>query len=75
MAEDIEVDARGLLCPLPVLKLAKALAGEPSGRVAVLRSTDPVAVRDVDLFCRDQGCVLLETSRDGAAYVFRVRKG
>jgi tRNA 2-thiouridine synthesizing protein A len=75
MADDIEVDARGLLCPLPVLRLAKALAGEPSGRVAHLTATDPVAVRDVDVFCRDQGCVLLASSRDGDTYEFRVRKG
>ena len=75
MADDIEVDARGLLCPLPVLKLAKALAGEPPGSVALLTATDPVAVRDVDVFCRDRGCVLLASSRDGDVYVFRVRKG
>jgi tRNA 2-thiouridine synthesizing protein A len=75
MADDIEVDARGLLCPLPVLRLAKALAGEPSGRVALLLATDPAAVRDVDVFCHDQGCVLVATSRDGDAYVFRVQKG
>jgi len=75
MAEDIEVDARGLLCPLPVLRLAKALAGQPSGRVARLLATDPVAVRDVDVFCRDQSCILVASSRDGEAYVFRVRKG
>jgi tRNA 2-thiouridine synthesizing protein A len=75
MTEDIEVDARGLLCPLPVLKLARALAGEPSGRVARLSATDPVAVRDVDVFCREQGCALLASGKDGDTFVFRVRKG
>jgi tRNA 2-thiouridine synthesizing protein A len=70
---DIEVDARGLLCPLPVLRLARALRGQPSGSVARLLSTDPVSVQDVSVFCRDRGHTLLESSQNGGLYRFRVR--
>jgi tRNA 2-thiouridine synthesizing protein A len=71
--DDIEVDARGLYCPLPVLRLARALRKQPAGRVARLLATDPVSVQDVEVFCREQRCTLLESSRDGEVFVFRVQ--
>ena len=69
------VDARGLLCPLPVLRLAKAFAGRPVGAVARLLATDAVAVEDVRVFCREGGHELVESSRDANVFSFRVRKG
>jgi len=72
---EIEVDARGLLCPLPILRLAKALRQEPEGRVALLLATDPAAVGDVETFCRDSRCTLMASSREGEVFLFRVRKG
>ena len=76
MAEpEIEVDARGLLCPLPVLRLAKAFRSAPAGAVARLLSTDPVAVQDVEVFCRERGHSLLESRHEGDVFTFRVRKG
>ena len=76
MADDeIEVDARGLYCPLPVLRLARALRAQPAGRVARLLATDPVSVQDVEVFCREQRATLLDSRRDGDVFAFRVRKG
>ena len=71
---EIEVDARGLFCPLPVLRLARALKSAPAGTVAHLLSTDPVSVQDVAVFCHDLGHTLLETRREGDLFAFRVRK-
>jgi tRNA 2-thiouridine synthesizing protein A len=71
---DLEVDARGLLCPLPVLRLARALRRAPAGTVAVLLATDPAAVGDVEAFCREAGHALLATEREGPLYRFRVEK-
>ena len=71
---DLEIDARGLLCPLPVLKLARALRRAPADTVAVLLATDPAAVADVDAFCREGGHTLLATERVGEVIRFRVRK-
>ena len=71
---DLEVDARGLLCPLPVLRLARALRRAPSGTVAVLLATDPAAVKDVQAYCRERGDRLLAAEREGPVLRFRVRK-
>ena len=71
---DVEVDARGLLCPLPILRLARAFRRVPAGTIARLTATDPTAVEDVEAFCREGGHELLSTERDGACFLFRVRK-
>jgi tRNA 2-thiouridine synthesizing protein A len=71
---DLEVDARGLLCPLPILRLARALHRAPAGAVALLLATDPVAVEDVNVFCREEGHELLSLEREGTLLRFRVRR-
>jgi tRNA 2-thiouridine synthesizing protein A len=72
---DIEVDARGLLCPLPILRLARAFRRAPTGMVALLLATDPAAVEDVKTFCREGGHELISTEREGKDLRFRIRKG
>ena len=71
---ELEVDARGLLCPLPILRLARALRRAPGDTVARLLATDPAAVDDVEMFCQEGRHELLSTEREGATFVFRVRK-
>jgi tRNA 2-thiouridine synthesizing protein A len=63
---DIELDARGLACPLPVLKARKALLGlKPGARLLVL-ATDPLALVDIPNFCRESGHPLIASEeRDG----------
>ena len=61
MDYDEDLDARGLLCPLPVLKAAKRLRGMESGGVLKLLTDDPAAVVDVPHFCAEQGHTLLAT--------------
>ena len=73
-APDLDVDARGLLCPLPILRLARALRRAPGGAVARLVATDPAAVEDVETFCREGGHALVSVERDSTVIVFRVRK-
>ena len=75
MEWDQEIDATGLLCPLPVLKARKRLAGMAPGAVLRLVSTDPAAVIDVPHFCADAGHVLLKTLMEGSAQVFLIRRG
>jgi TusA-related sulfurtransferase len=71
---DLVVDARGLYCPIPVLRLAKAFRGAPAGVVGRLLATDPASVEDVNVFCRERGHNLLESRLDGEVFSFRVRK-
>ena len=71
-----EIDARHMLCPLPVLRLRKVLAAAQPGAEVTLIATDPAAVLDVPHFCAEGGHTLLETSvlSDGAR-AYRVRRG
>lgn len=65
MDADIELDALGLLCPLPVLKARKRLGGMESGQVLCLIADDPAAIVDVPHYCTESGHILIGTE-DGA---------
>lgn len=69
-----EVDARGLRCPLPVLRLAAALRAEPPGSLVVLLATDPATKVDVPAFARMRKVDVLEITDHGdhTAYLVRV---
>ncbi|MBV9825778.1 MAG: sulfurtransferase TusA family protein [Alphaproteobacteria bacterium] len=56
------LDAKGLLCPLPVLKARRALKAVPAGGVLEVLATDPGAAKDFVHFCDTTGCELLESS-------------
>ena len=62
----LEVDASGLLCPLPILRAKKALAQLESGQVLKVVTTDRNAVRDFQAFARQTGNVLLAQHESGA---------
>jgi tRNA 2-thiouridine synthesizing protein A len=64
------LDARGLICPLPVLKARKILLGLPPGAVLTVSVTDAYAPKDFELFCAESGHVLKSIStRDGATEI------
>lgn len=58
-----EIDARHLLCPLPVLRARKALLGMPPGARLVITTTDPMAVIDLPHFCTEQGHRLIDQTQ------------
>jgi tRNA 2-thiouridine synthesizing protein A len=62
----LEIDVRGLRCPLPVLRLSKLVADAPAGSVVRVQATDPVAARDIPAFALERGWKVLavETERD-----------
>ena len=64
---DEEIDARGLLCPLPVLKAAKRLRAMQPGAVLRLVADDPAAVIDVPNYCRESGNAYLGSGDAGGA--------
>lgn len=70
-----EIDTRGLLCPLPVLKARKRLQGLAGGAVLAIRADDPAARVDVPHFCTEQGHTLLATEDEpGGVMRFLIRK-
>jgi tRNA 2-thiouridine synthesizing protein A len=69
-----EVDARGLNCPLPILKAKKALADMPSGQVLKVLATDPGSVRDFQAFARQTGNELLEQVSHNSEFTHYLRR-
>jgi tRNA 2-thiouridine synthesizing protein A len=74
MNVDKELDARGLNCPLPILKTKKALADMASGQVLRVVSTDCGSVKDMQAFSSQTGNPLLEQSEENGEYTFFMQK-
>lgn len=75
MEFDRELDARGLNCPLPILKTKKALADMQTGQVLRVMATDKGSVRDFQAFARQTGNELLSQEQgDDDAFVFFMRR-
>ena len=72
---DQEVDALGLLCPLPVLRARKRLQSMQPGEMLCLIADDPAAVVDVPHFCNEQGHELISAEQTGAETRYIMRKG
>ena len=73
MTYDADLDAKGLLCPLPVLKARKRLQALASGQVLRILADDPAAVIDVPHFCAEAGHELVDTQHvaDGQLYFIK----
>ena len=71
---DVEIDASGLNCPLPILRAKKALSGMASGQILRVVATDPGANRDFIAFARQTGNDLLEVNQLEGAMSFLIRK-
>lgn len=69
-----EVDARGMNCPLPILKAKKALADMQSGQVLKVLATDPGSMRDFQAFARQTGNELLEQTSQAAEFTHYLRR-
>lgn len=71
---DRELDARGLSCPLPILKTKKSLSDLASGQVLKVIATDPGSVKDMQAFSKQTGNPLLESTQQDKDYVFFLKK-
>ncbi|MBB3119425.1 tRNA 2-thiouridine synthesizing protein A [Massilia violacea] len=69
-----ELDARGLNCPLPILKAKKALAELESGQVLRIMATDPGSVRDFQAFAKQTGNALLSHVQNGTEFTFLMQR-
>ena len=69
-----DLDARGLNCPLPILKAKKALAEMESGQVLRITATDSGSVRDFQAFAKQTGNALLSHTQNGLEFVFLMRR-
>ena len=74
MQFDKELDARGLNCPLPILKAKKALTDMASGQVLKILATDPGSVKDFQAFSKQTGNALLSSETADSEFIFFMKK-
>ncbi|MGA7951071.1 MAG: sulfurtransferase TusA family protein [Thiobacillaceae bacterium] len=74
MEFDKELDARGLNCPLPILRTKKALAELSAGNVLKVVATDPGSVKDMTAFAKQTGNELISSAEAGGEYTFFMKK-
>ncbi|MBC6443797.1 MAG: sulfurtransferase TusA [Rhodobacteraceae bacterium] len=75
MTHDANLDATGLLCPLPVLKARKRLQPMARGQTLCVFADDPAAVIDIPHFCNEQGHTLVSANVDATPQMYLIRKG
>ncbi len=74
MNADKELDARGLNCPLPILKTKKSLSGMTSGQVLKITATDAGSIKDMQSFSAQTGNELLSSAMEDGLYIFYMKK-
>ena len=72
MADQV-LDAKGLNCPLPILKAKKTIKSMGNGETLEILSTDPGSVADFEAFCRQTGNELVSSSSEGDVYKFEIK--
>ncbi len=74
LSANATLDARGLNCPLPILKTKKELTGLTSGKTLRLLSSDPGSVKDIASFCQQTGNQLMDSVTAAGEFSFLIRK-
>ena len=74
MKPDETLDCRGLLCPLPIIKLSRAMKGIEIGQVLEMLATDPGSVPDMEAFQNQTGHQIVSQEKEGGVYRFLVKR-
>jgi tRNA 2-thiouridine synthesizing protein A len=74
MSTDVKLDARGLNCPMPIVKTAQAIKGMASGQTLEILATDAGSVKDFAAWSKTTGHELVDQGVDGGVYRFVMRK-
>lgn len=74
MQSDATLDTKGLMCPMPIVKLAKKMKEMQVGQVLELIADDPGAKEDVPAWTQRTGNELVETKQDGKLFYFYIRR-
>lgn len=69
-----ELDARGLNCPLPILRTKKSMNGMAVGEILKIVATDPGSVKDMEAYAKQTGNEIVETSEDSGEFTFYMKK-
>jgi tRNA 2-thiouridine synthesizing protein A len=71
---DLDLDLRGLLCPMPMVKVGQSIEDVPVGGVLRAVATDPGSMADIPAWARSTGNELISAEEEGDEYVFLVRR-
>lgn len=71
---DMELDARGLNCPLPILRAKKSINDLEAGQVLHIIATDPGSVKDFEAFCKQTGNELMSSGEENGEFTFDIKK-
>ena len=71
---DLELDARGLNCPIPILRTKKSMNQMTAGQVLRITATDPGSVKDMEAFCKQTGNELLESNQGDGEFTYFLKK-
>lgn len=71
---DVQVDARGLNCPMPIVKTAQAVKAMASGQTVEILATDPGSVKDFAAWSKTTGNEMVEQTNDGGVFRFVMKK-
>lgn len=71
---DVTLDARGLICPMPVLKAKKSLRDVPTGGVLKVMATDPGSIADMKSFCEMTGNKLISSTQEDDVFIYFIEK-
>lgn len=72
---DVEIDAKGMYCPMPIVKLKKATKNMEKGQILRLLSTDPGSKRDVPAWANKTGAKILEISEEDGVFKYLIKVG
>ena len=72
---DVELDVRGLRCPMPLMKVSKAIKDMAPGQVIRVTTTDPGSMSDFKGWTEKTGNPLLEARQEGGLYIYTIKKG
>lgn len=71
---DVVIDAKNLLCPMPIIKISQAIKKIEVGQTIIMETTDPGSKYDVAAWARQTGQELIETEQTGKVFTFYVRR-
>lgn len=74
MSNKAELDARGLVCPMPIIKLSKIVKDINAGDTLEVRADDPAFESDVTTWCQKMGHTLVSVGKDGTDFVALIEK-
>jgi tRNA 2-thiouridine synthesizing protein A len=75
VASDVTLDCSGLVCPMPIVRLSKAITRLRPGQVIEIIATDPGSKEDVPAFCQRTKHTLVASREEGGRFIFYVRSG